>query len=797
MATKILSLRGMKDVQLCNLMAQLAQTVPGVTSAEANFLAQKLTLEIDGRSVAETVSDVTDVLHSHFPMVELKWLDVGSGPAPAAPPKNSMDDFWAEHFWTEERPEQGNAEKKEEKPPKPPKVKKEKPPKEKQKLHFRLKLSVPPEFLYLLGSLLLSVCLFGISIAASFFPIIEYILLAASFLTSMIGVLKFHAEGAAFRTATLLTLASSVILYFAVGRYAMIPVFVCHAGMALLFWIRMNLSFEIDNMLNIRPKKVLRVQGEQMKEVATKNVLPGDSLLIGAGTIPFDGIVQEGNGKIDRSLQTGVIGLIPIIPGSTVRCGDILQSGSITISVTGLQEFTMAAKMRRILYENSPKPGEKLPFSKSMVLILFLIEVLLAFITAMMTVSGGEPSVSWLLNGAAILLACCPCGILESTHLIRMSALARGVRSGILISGEKGVIDLARIKRVAIGYTGILTEGHFRIVGIEPVDGVSKEDLLLVAAAAVSANPQPIALAIQKEYLETTGEEALPFDRIAMPERVEGSGGRVMFDRQLCMAGRRSLLQQAGVELPEDVDNGEAIVYISQRNEYIGRILLDDSLKLGAEGIGAQLHQLSVEQVCILSGYDGSLENRAKDTLGADEAISGLSEREKRQQLELFSTQAHVEGKPLLYIGDGAEASLFNCPCSHMVLGTQYLEPTLGIAGAVIPSALPEQIPQTLQTCKRAQMASGLALLLFFAVKYGLFLAVMLGNFPAWCIVLLNILLAASYSGYALFLSRRGIPERQEIPPEQTPEQKEPEPETETKQPEETGDEVVDTAEML
>ena len=85
MAIKILTLDGLQDSRLCGLLSQLLETIPGVSSAQIDYLSRKLTLDISSKNMTETLDSVTALVKQTFPNVRIRYTDVGNDPAQPPP----------------------------------------------------------------------------------------------------------------------------------------------------------------------------------------------------------------------------------------------------------------------------------------------------------------------------------------------------------------------------------------------------------------------------------------------------------------------------------------------------------------------------------------------------------------------------------------------------------------------------------------------------------------------------------------------------------------------------------------
>ena len=93
----------------------------------------------------------------------------------------------------------------------------------------------------------------------------------------------------------------------------------------------------------------------------------------------------------------------------------------------------------------------------------------------------------------------CPCALILATPAAVIAALGRLAGTGVLIKGGSALERLARVNAFAFDKTGTLTEGRLEIGEVVPLEGVSADDVLRVAAAAERRSEHLLARLILAE----------------------------------------------------------------------------------------------------------------------------------------------------------------------------------------------------------------------------------------------------------------------------------------------------------
>jgi Cu2+-exporting ATPase len=127
-------------------------------------------------------------------------------------------------------------------------------------------------------------------------------------------------------------------------------------------WIRMRLVQQTPNIVNelenIIPDTAERITDNGCTEnVPVDELSEGDLVHIQAGTrVPADGIIKEGDSKIDESMMMGDSKPTRKTSGDKVLAGTINGDSSLYVRVTATGDETRFAKIRRLI-----KEAQKIP----------------------------------------------------------------------------------------------------------------------------------------------------------------------------------------------------------------------------------------------------------------------------------------------------------------------------------------------------------------------------------------------------------------------------------------------------
>jgi P-type Cu+ transporter len=170
--------------------------------------------------------------------------------------------------------------------------------------------------------------------------------------------------------------------------------------------------------------------------------------------------------------------------------------GRLVVRATRVGAETALAQIARLVEQaqTGKAPAQRLADRVSAVFVPIVIAIALA------TLAG------WLLAGAsvasaftaavAVLIIACPCALGLATPTALLVGTGRGAQLGILIKGPQVLEQTRRLTTIVLDKTGTVTEGKMQLVGVTPLDGAGRADVLRLAGALESASEHPIAQAI-------------------------------------------------------------------------------------------------------------------------------------------------------------------------------------------------------------------------------------------------------------------------------------------------------------
>lgn len=403
----------------------------------------------------------------------------------------------------------------------------------------------------------------------------------------------------------------------------------------------------IAEMMDICPEQAYIERNGEIEAVDPDEVEVGTIIVVRPGErVPLDGVIVKGETELDTAALTG-----ESLPRN-VFAGDPIASGSINLSSTIYIETTKEfedSTVSRILELVEDAASEKAPmenfitrFARYYTPIVCLLALLIAIIPPFFT---GFDWADWVQRALIFLVVSCPCALVISVPLSFFGGIGGASKRGILIKGSNYLEALSHVKTILFDKTGTITKGAFSVSKIEPI-GMSREELLRIAAMAEAYSNHPIALSIRKEH-----EAPLDLDRVSETTEIAGQGVRCVIDGQVVLAGNARLMEANGIAAAMN-ETKTTVLHIAIDGEYRGSIEVEDTIKEDSVEAIQRIKELGVAHTVMLTGDREEVAAHIAHEAGLDEYHAGLLPEGKIDFLRSYLDEA-PKGEKVAFVGDG------------------------------------------------------------------------------------------------------------------------------------------------
>ena len=368
--------------------------------------------------------------------------------------------------------------------------------------------------------------------------------------------------------------------------------------------------------LGAKEARVLR-HGEEVL-VPVEDLRVGDRFVVQPGEkLAADGIVEQGESAVDRSLLTGESLPVEVAPGDSVAGATINTYGRLVVRATRVGSETALAQIARLVSaaQAGKAPVQRLADRVSAVFVPVVIALALATLAGWLLL-GGSPEEA-LAAAVAVLIIACPCALGLATPTALLVGSGRGAQLGIVIKGPEILERTRRIGTIVLDKTGTVTSGRLRLVnGLPP-------DVLRLAGAVEAASEHPVARAVAAAARERFG--SLP--SVDGFRNVPGSGVVGVVE------GRRVEVGRDGVVV---------------EGKPAGRIEVEDTLKPTSAEAVRELKALGLTPV-LLTGDDEAAARRVAGEVGIERVLAGVLPDGKAAEIRRLQDAGEV----VAMVGDG------------------------------------------------------------------------------------------------------------------------------------------------
>lgn len=400
----------------------------------------------------------------------------------------------------------------------------------------------------------------------------------------------------------------------------------------------------IASLMDIRPDSATVIRGGEELTVEPDEVEIGEVIVIRPGEkVPLDGRVIEGSSVLNTAALTGESAPAEVAVGSEILSGSINLSGVIKVECQKAFYDSTVSKILDLVENASAKKAKAENFISKFAAVYTPIVVVLAVLIGVVPpliigYSDGAVWSRWLYRALTFLVVSCPCALVVSVPMSFFGAIGGASKAGILIKGGNYLEILDKVDTVVMDKTGTVTKGSFEILGVYPSD--MREEILGAAAIAESRSTHPIARSIASaaEVAETDGYEIT---------EIAGKGICAAKGDDVILAGNLGLLDGYGIKAEEVAAVG-TVVYVARRGEFLGSIVIGDTVKPDSESAVETLNKMGVKTV-MLTGDNETAAKAVAEATGISEFKAGLLPEDKVKETEKLLGR---KGKTA-FVGDG------------------------------------------------------------------------------------------------------------------------------------------------
>ncbi len=398
-----------------------------------------------------------------------------------------------------------------------------------------------------------------------------------------------------------------------------------------------NSRNSIKDLMNIKQDFANKVVGDKTKVINVEDVKINDILIIKKGEkIPVDGIVIEGETKLNLFSLTGESDLVNKKENDEVLSGSINEEKVIKIKATKLFNDSTVSKILSLIEDATDKKSKTETFVAKMAKYYTPIVLIISVVTFICFILFTDlTTYESIYRALVFLVISCPCAIAISVPLSYFTGIGVSSKNGILVKGSNYLDLLSRVNKIVFDKTGTLTSGAFKVTSFNLLDSSYSEDYILkLYALGENLSNHPIAKSIMN-YVNIDVNE-----KVKNHKEIEGLGVSYTYDDKKIKIGNNKMF--------DIKDDGSLNIYLSIDDKIVSSLTINDGIK---EGVENTLNELSKKGIETYMFTGDSKENALSisEKLNIDKVYYELLPTEKYEKLEELLNDKDI----VAFIGDG------------------------------------------------------------------------------------------------------------------------------------------------
>lgn len=487
-------------------------------------------------------------------------------------------------------------------------------------------------------------------------------------------------------------------------------------------------------MMDLRPDIANVIRGENIEEVDPEEVEVGEIILVKPGErVPLDGVVIEGESRLDTVALTGESVPQSIGVDDEIYSGSVNLNGLLKIRVTKPFGESTVARILELVENASDKKSRSENFITKFAAVYTPVVVISAVLLAIVPplFFHGEWSV-WINRALIFLVVSCPCALVISIPLSFFGGIGGASRKGILIKGSNYLETLANVKTMVFDKTGTLTNGTFTVTAVHP-DLIPEAELLEFAAHAEGFSTHPIAQSIKKAYAKD-----INLARVTANEELSGEGIISIVDGKQVLAGNGKLMATHMINSHECHLNG-TVIHVAIDGLYAGHIVISDTIKHDSADAIRGLKANGIRRTVMLTGDKKAVAQDVASQLSIDECYPELLPQNKVEIVEKLLSECKESDK-LAFAGDGInDAPVLTRADVGIAMGAMGSDAAIEAADIVLMNDKPSDIVKAISIARKTLRIVHENIIIAIGIKLLVLVLAAFGHATMWMAVFADV----------------------------------------------------------
>lgn len=427
--------------------------------------------------------------------------------------------------------------------------------------------------------------------------------------------------------------------------------FLLGIGELLEEWTHKKSVGDLARTMSLNIGKVWLKQDGTEVLVDAKKIIAGDEVVIHMGnTIPFDGVVTDGEATVNQASLTGESDPVRKALDDFVYAGTVLEEGELTIRVQAVGGSSRYDKVVKMIEESEKLKSGLESRAEHLADSLVLYSL-------------GGTALTYLLTGNAtkalsILMVDFSCALKLAMPVSVLSAIREASEHNITVKGGRYLEAMAEADTIVFDKTGTLTKAQPTVAKVISFNGYSPDELLRIAACMEEHFPHSMAKAV----VDAAKERGLDHEEMhSKVEYVVAHGISTMINGKKAVIGSyHFVFEDEACTLPmgtegifETLPEQYSHLYLAIENELAAVICIEDPLRREAAAVVRALHQAGIKKIVMMTGDSERIAGAIAQKVGVDEYYSEVLPEDKAG----FVEREKAAGHKVIMVGDGINDS--------------------------------------------------------------------------------------------------------------------------------------------
>ncbi|WP_287477403.1 heavy metal translocating P-type ATPase [Anaerostipes sp.] len=427
--------------------------------------------------------------------------------------------------------------------------------------------------------------------------------------------------------------------------------FLLGIGEILEEWTHKKSVDDLARSMSLNVSKVWMMKDGQQILVSASDIREEDQIVVHMGNvIPFDGIVSEGEARVNQSSLTGESVPVRKTADGYVYAGTVVEEGELTICVKETSGSTKFEKIATMIEESeklkSSMEGKAEHLADQLVPYTLAGTALTYLITRNTT------------KALSVLMVDFSCALKLAMPISVLSAIREAGFYDITVKGGKFLEAAAEADTIVFDKTGTLTKARPAVVDVISFNGEDKDELLRMAACMEEHFPHSMAKAVVDAAKK---KNLIHEENHSKVEYIVAHGISTTIDGKKAVIGSyHFVFEDEGCRIPEGMQETfdqlrpeHSHLYLAVEHSLAAVICIEDPLREEAADVVKDLKEAGIKKVVMMTGDSERTAGSIARRVGVDEYFSEVLPEDKAEFVEREKRQGHK----VIMIGDGINDS--------------------------------------------------------------------------------------------------------------------------------------------